>query len=268
MAELELKERIDSRRFVTGERPSGELRYILTGTADDATARGYATANIPTSYDGLSLQSIDVEPLTVDEISDTGIWEISAKYGIIQPISIGGEGDFTFETGGGTQHVTQGIAPPRSYPPGPPDFGGAINVTKDSVDGVDIEVPVYNFSETHRIPDSTVTLGYRSTLFHMTKKVNNAPFKGLDAGECMFLGASGSRRGNEGWDITFRFAGSPNQSNLAVGTITNIEKKGWEYMWVLYEDDVAGNQLIKKPVKVFSHPMYHSGDFSLLGIGV
>ncbi len=32
-----------------------------------------------------------------------------------------------------------------------PNFGGAIGVTQDNVEGVDIYVPVYNFSETHHI---------------------------------------------------------------------------------------------------------------------
>ena len=32
---------------------------------------------------------------------------------------------------------------------------------------------------------------------------------GLAAGECLFLGASGSKRGEDDWEIAFRFAASP-----------------------------------------------------------
>jgi len=44
----------------------------------------------------------------------------------------------------------------RQRPPGKtaPDFKGAIGVTHDNVEGVDIAVPVYSFSETHYLADS------------------------------------------------------------------------------------------------------------------
>ena len=51
----------------------------------------------------------------------------------------------------------------------------------------------------------------------MTGKVNDASFKGLDAGECLFLGASGSKRGEKDWEIAFRFAGSENCAGLNTG---------------------------------------------------
>ena len=75
-----------------------------------------------------------------------------------------------------------------------PDFGGAIGVTHDNVEGVDITIPVYSFPETHFLDAAFVTPGYYGTLFNLTGKVNDASFKGLAAGECLFLGASGSIR--------------------------------------------------------------------------
>lgn len=59
---------------------------------------------------------------------------------------------FSFDTGGGAQHITQSLANVARYaPPGQtaPNFKGAIGVTADSVEGVDITVPVYHFAETH-----------------------------------------------------------------------------------------------------------------------
>ena len=71
-------------------------------------------------------------------------------------------------------------------------------MTHDAIEGVDITIPVYSFSETD-FPDAAfVTLAYYSTLFNLTGKVNNASFKGLAAGECLFLGASGSKRDGNG----------------------------------------------------------------------
>ena len=131
-------------------------------------------------------------------------------------------------------------------------------------------MPVYHFSETHYLPDSQVTLGYRATLFGLTGKVNDADFKGLSAGECLFLGAAGSQRGfGEDWEITFRFAASPNTSSLTVGPITGIAKKGWEYLWVRYADAEvpAAKAIVKQPVAAYVEKVYEDGDFSGLGIG-
>jgi hypothetical protein len=45
---------------------------------------------------------------------------------------------------GGTQHITQSLATIQKYAAAgtAPDFGGAIGVTHDSVEGVDITVPM------------------------------------------------------------------------------------------------------------------------------
>ena len=59
---------------------------------------------------------------------------------------------------------------------------------------------------------------------------------------------------------------SPNMSNLTVGDITNINKKGWEYLWVRYGDaeDTAAKTLIKKPTAVYVEKVYEQGDFGAL----
>jgi len=88
----------------------------------------------------------------------------------------------------------------------------------------------------------------------------------------LFLGASGSRRGlssSDDWEVTFRFAASPNRWDVTVGAITGIRKRGWEYLWVRYEDDEDEDteQLIKRPVAVYVEQVYEYGDFRRLGIG-
>ena len=135
--------------------------------------------------------------------------------------------------------------------------------------GVDITVPVYNFSETHYLAASAVTQAYKNTLFALTGRVNNAPFKGLAAGECLFLGASGSKRGTDDWEITYRFAGSPNRSGMTIGPITGVSKAGWDYMWVRYADteDDDAKTIVKRPIAVYIERVYDVADFSLLGIG-
>ena len=264
---ITVSEKHDSRQSTDGDNPQVELTYIITGTDDDLLVKSSLAAATPTLYDGLVRQTLQIEPVGPE------LWDGVVRYGKGND-QLSQESTFAFDTGGGTQHITQSLKTVQKYAASgtAPDFSGAIGVTHDSVEGVDITIPVYQFSETHYLAASVVTNAYKGTLFRLTGRVNIAPFRGCAAGECLFLGASGSRRGTnieDDWEIAFKFAGSPNATGLVVGTITGVAKKGWEYMWVRYEDreDDAANVLVKKPVAVYIEKVYEDGDFSVLGIG-
>jgi hypothetical protein len=225
--------------------------------------RALVEATIPAIYAGLVFQNYRIAH------QGSGLWEVSVRYGKLEPKEPG-ESSFSFDTGGGTTHITQSLATVNSYAPAgetPPDFKGAIGVNNDSVEGTDITIPVYNFKETHYIPVALVTPAYKAILFYLTGKVNAAPFKGFAPGEVLFQGASGSQRGQEDWEITFSFAASPNAVGLTMGDITGIDKKGWEYLWVRYQDAEDEDVLVKQPAAVYVEQVYPYGDFSLLGIG-
>ena len=265
-----LTEKIDSREWTEADKSSVTFHYILDGTADDLTAKSLLLSSTPTSYDGLVRDECTLEPIFVDTVTGVGKWDCRVRY--VKPEV--GESSFAFDTGGGTQHTTQSITTVSRYAASgtAPDFGGAIGVTHDNVEGVDITVPIYNFSETHYLSAAKVTTAYKGTLFQLTGKVNSGSFRGLAAGECLFLGASGSRRGtgpDDDWEITFRFAGSPNRTGISVGPITGISKKGWEYLWVRYADaeDTGSNTLVKQPVAAYVEKVYEEGNFAALGIG-
>lgn len=270
---ITLTELIDSREWTTGSRASVTCHYTLDGTADDTEAKALLLSSTPTSYQGLVRDACTLEPVSVDTVADTGKWDCRVRY--VSPERKDpevGESSFSFDTGGGNQHITQSISTVNGYaPPGKtaPNFKGAIGVTHDNVEGVDITVPVYAFSETHYLNDATVTASYKGKLFQLTGKVNNAAFKGTAAGECLFLGASGSKRGADDWEITFRFAASPNKTNITVGDITVPAKKGWDYLWVRYADadDAGSDTLVKQPVAAYVEKVYEEGDFAELGIG-
>jgi len=266
-----LTEKLESREWSGG---SVTFHYRLTGTSDDLTAKTLLLNSTATTYDGLAREpDPTLEPLWVDTNNSAGEWDCTVRYSPPEDVPPEtGESSFSFDTGGGSQHITQSLSTVNKYAPAgktAPDFKGAIGVTHDSVEGVDITVPVYNFSETHYLPASTVTEAYKGALAQLTGKTNNAAFKGLAAGECLFLGASGSKRGEDDWEITFRFATLPNKTGLTVGDITGIDKKGWEYMWVRYGDaeDSAAKALVKKPVAVYIEKVYEEGSFASLGIG-
>lgn len=270
-------EKYDSRKVTTdknGAPESAEFIYALRGVADENSARILAGNSIPAAYGVLVRRNISLEPVHVDTANlGACIWEVTVQYGVKDEPDTGDPPSFSFDTGGGTQHITQSLQTVGRYPGNAPNFGGAVGVTHDSVEGVDITVPVYQFSETHYLPAAVVTAAYRGTLFYLTGKVNSGSFRGLAPGECLFLGASGSRRGtgaDDDWEISFKFAASPNSTGLQVGSIGGISKKGWEYMWVRYQDaeDEEAKVLIKKPVAVYIEKVYEQASFAGLGIGI
>jgi len=268
---ITVEELQDSREIVTGANASATFRYIVRGTADESEALIALRDASPSSWGTLVRASRQVRPIFVEvEQPERCIWEGTvsyAKYSRSEPPATG-DSVFSFDTGGGTQHITQSLATTGVYPPGADRHGGAIGVTGEGrIEGVDITVPIYNFSETHYIAAEEVTLGYKLTLASLTGKVNDAPWKGFSGGEVLFLGASGSRRGTEDWEITFRFAASPNRTGITIGSITGISKKGWEYLWVLYETVEGDEGAVKRPKAVYVEQVYEYANFALLGIG-
>lgn len=251
---------------------SAELTYIVRGTDSDVAARNETLSTSPVTHNGLKRDDVEAEEIASD------MWLCVVRYASPERTEPeAGESSFSFETRGGSQHITQSLATVASYAspevPGAPNFQGAIGVTADGVEGVDITVPVYTFSETHYLTNAQVTNAYKGTLFGLTGSVNNASFKGLAAGECLFLGAAGSRRGTSSddlWEISFAFAGSPNVTGLTIGTIAGVAKKGWEYLWVRYQEaeDTDAKMLIQKPLAAYVEQVYRYGNFALLGIGI
>jgi hypothetical protein len=270
---ITVEEKIDSRDVATGDNASAVLRYVIRGTADDGEAKAALANESPAAYDGLVRTGREVSPLFVDVGDpDRSVWEGVARYANERDRPETGQSRFSFDTGGGTQHVTQSIETVGAYgPPGstPPNYHGAIGVTGQEIKGVDIHVPVYSFTETHYLAGAYVTESYKRTLFDLTGRVNAASFRGLATGEVLFLGASGSARGEEDWEITFRFAASPNRRDITIGSIGPVTKRGWEYMWVSYEDaeDDDTARLVKRPVAVYIERVYEYGDFRRLAIG-
>jgi hypothetical protein len=256
-----------SRKFTVGIKNSGrELVYDIIGTHDETAVQTLIEGTAPAVYQGLILDSVEAEAVYVDSANSQGVWKGYARY--LTP-----EIERTFDIGGGTQKVTQSFNTISSYaPPGlvAPDFGGAINVTEDSVEGVDIPGPKFDFTWTQIFADSDITDSYTNTLFQLSRPTkNNASFKGFAAGEVIFLGATGSNRGSGQWSVTFRFSASPNVSGLMIGSIGPIAKLGW-HVWVRYADysDIASYALVKRPVAAYVEEVILDGDFSLLLIGV
>lgn len=273
-------EKVGSRRGrVSFDNPEIELLYAVKGSEDEAEIRLKVEQTIPFLYNLVS--NLGVQQLVFQEYSHDhrggGLWDVAAKYGRKEQKKVG-DSSFSFDTTGGTKHVTTSIKTVRSYPEPvpplapPPDFKGAIGVNNDTVQGVDVVSPAYAFSETHYLPNGFVTGAYKTKLHRMTGKVNNATFTRADGqvfakGECQFLGASGSKRGTEDWEITFKFTGSPNAAGLVFGDIGGVVKEGFEYVWVRFKDAEDQGVLVKQPEYVYVEQVLEYGAFGDLGIG-
>ncbi len=264
-ANVIISENVLSRPFALGEQAGYELIFDVMGTDDDLEVR-YALdpdlgGEAPDVFRDRILDSIDIERVGHE------LWKAHCRY-----VRLEEDDEYTFDTTGGTQKVTQSLATIAAYaPPGftPPDFQGAIGVSADRVEGVDLIIPAYGFTVTKRFPDSIVTPAYRRDIFLLTGRTNDDVFFDCAEGEALFLGATGSKRGRGDWSITFRFAGSPNVAGLSIGDITGITKPGWAYLWVRYADfeDSFAFALVKRPIAAYVEQVYHPGDYTVLLIG-
>ncbi len=249
---------------------ASEKKYLIVGTGDEMEALTQLETEAPLTLNGLSRK-----PCSVERPGEGGeIWVGTAPYspsGSIkkEPLAVG-ESSFSFDTGGGTQKITQSKNTTAFAKSGEtaPDFQGAIGYNGKDIEGVDITVPVFNWTETHCLPANQVTLAYVKKLRDLTGKTNSAAFRGFAKGEVLFLGASGTRRGDEAWEITFKFAASENAENIVIGDITVTAKLGWDYLWVLYEpqEDSTAKAIVKRPKAAYVERVYDEGNYADLNI--
>ena len=259
-----------------GEVTEIEIPYLVFEAADEDAALAAAR----TKAASRTVSGMVLDELEVTERVNKDTWKVKAIYkdedsdDPADPDEDEETTSFAFDTGGGTMHRNQSIKTVSKVPNDAPDFNGAIEVDNEgNVNGVDVTMPVLNFTETHTMNGSRVTTSYKKTVAALTGTVNSSSFRGFSAGEVLFLGASGTKRSkkpNAPWEITFRFAVSPNQSSLQVGKLKVSNKKGWDYLWVRYADKVAENRknVIKEPVAAYVEQVYPTGDFGNLGLGM
>jgi len=269
-------EAFDSRSFDAAiyDDSSIELKYNVTGSNDESAVLGALAINVPATYSDLTLQNISCEPEYVDDTG--GVWRAVATYGEFaeKPIAKTGESEFSFDTSGGTTHITQSLSTAGSFGAAgfpAPDFKGSIGViAKDEIEGADIITPTYSFSESHFIANANITGAYKATLYDLTGTVNAVPFRGFNPGEVLFLGARGSGRSATDWKIDFSFSASKNVAGLMVGDIGPITKLGWQYMWIRYEKetDYTAKTTVMVPGSVHVENVYERTDFRRLGLGV
>lgn len=159
-----------------------------------------------------------------------------------------------------SKHIVSGTAP---------DFKGGMGFDSQTktFQGTDVYIEAFSFWITKYVPKATAisnayTLGLRNCAF----KYNNATFRGQAAGECLFFGARGAPRNKDDHAVTHNFLCSPNATGLAIGDITGVNKLGWQYLWVLFENvhDATGKYLTPRPKAAYVEQVYKPADFPTL----
>jgi len=282
-------EKMESREQTDGDNASARRLYHLTGSADELLVKAALRNTASVLLNNLVRRNYSVRPIFVDVGNPEGcVWEGEAEWGRRQRQPEMGESTYSFDTSGGTQHIMQSLETRqvKAAPalPGPPivpapkvrDYKGAINLTRNeqgevTVDGLDIYVPVFAWSETHYLPDVFISPTYKKDLKSLSAKLNDRTWREYARGEVLFIGARGSGRSYQDWEMSFSFLAADNISNLDVGDITGIAKGAWDHVWFEYEpiDTGAPDHLKVIRARVARvERVYEYHDFSWLGLGI
>lgn len=258
-----------SRSLTTGSNKSARREYVVYGDVadpDDIELAVLGTA--PLVVAGLVRQGLTITPRDESEY----VFDVTVDYGKSSeqedPAQPGNE-EISFEISPQTTRITQSIATRVKQPLSSPDYKGGIGYKKDGFEGVDVFVGAFSFSLTQYVPSAQITNAYIARLRDAAFKVNSASWRGFDEGEVLFMGASGSRRDAETYNISFKFAVSKNGTVDVGNGVPPVFKFGWDYVWVKYDKlaDPATQELIERPAGVYVEKVYEGADFpTLLGI--
>ena len=240
------------------ENPSITKLYTLCGITDHAAAfvyaRGATATMIAAAGQVLYRQDVRLDHVGYD------VWDVVVPYGPIDRTL--GEYRFSFSTSGGSINIRQAKEHIAVFPAGKPDNKGAIDVQNGEAQGTDIVIPALKITYTFRHPAAVVNEALAVKLARLTGKTNSAAWHGFKAGECLFLGATGSDGSSSEAEVQYEIAASEEMTSATIGTITGVSKKGWEVAWVSFKDDVDGGKPIRKADYISIERVYDSFDFA------
>lgn len=281
---------------VTNESEGGEIRevkrrYVIgrcTGGFNQAVSEIAQYAPPYVNGDGNGLYWVR-KRLDVNGIGNA-YFDCTAHYQTLQPKveSSEGDGNFTpgavaWDTTGNTEHITQGLKPEVRIPANAPNFQGAINVSGDSVQGLDVVRPNLRYSETWILPvQLAVSCEFIGAVYKLTGTVNLNEFRCFDPGEALFMGARAQWQGDQPYvSVTFDWECRPNGDvNMPLvpgifeyvpgggggGVGGAMDKLGWEHIWIMYQPESAGGALIRKPIAVYKNVVYRQESWASLGM--
>lgn len=254
-----------------GESRDKTRRWFVYDAATELEAIGAVSVAAPALVDGLVIQGITVK----EEVEDGYMCE--AAYGLWAPRTppVAGESQFNFEIATQPVRIVVPLSAqtvyPRSGESAPADSDTWLigqQADGSAPEGAEVQEPVANFSETHWITASSITQLYQRTVLGVIGRINQFTFRGWSAEEVLCTGVSGSQRGEEDWEVSFRFGVREHQTNLTVAGITGVNKNGWQFLWPRYElaKDSSEPILANKVKYIVVADVFRTANFSNLGI--
>lgn len=178
-------------------------------------------------------------------------------------------GSIAWDTIGHTERIYQALEEEK-YPQDPdtPTMEGAINVSGNAVEGIDVVRPSMRYSETWIMPASiALSDGFIGAVHKLTGTVNDSFFRVFEPGEALFMGGRCQWQGDQPYaPVTFEFECRPNGDWYTPGWGDLIPKEGWEYIWIKYEDAVSGGSLIRRPKYVYKNKLFEKKDWFSEGL--
>jgi hypothetical protein len=231
----------------TGNPPTETHKLKICEVTDKDTAVAYAMASTPaivsTNYGILYRDDLRVTRSAYNQ------WMVEVPYGTRKNET--GEWTWSFDTTGGTVHITQAKEELRRYPTATaPDQLGAIAVDGDEVKGIEIVVPAMKLNVEYSHPLGIMTLARAKFLASITGTTNSDTFLSFAPGEVLFLGANGSDGTTADAKVGYQFATASNVAGQTIGSIAGVAKRAWEVAWIRYEDTITTADGKERPTRV------------------
>ena len=261
------------RRTRNGE-DSRRLSWLVSGAANAADAESHLLTN------GLPASTIDFTPIGGAAKTlqlDTYEWREAVDGNDTAYIF---DADYSFEKldvdeyslnidqTAGTIRVTNAFDTLR-FPANAPDFKGAIDVRDGKPQGVDRVLPAAKYTLTYRLSRPADPFAFADISEQITGTVNTNAMLGKQPGELLYLGATGDFGKAKDPELQFTWAVS-RHATISIGDIASINKRGHDYLWVLYEDDQTGSGadafVSSKPRAAYVERIYTEADHSILGL--
>ncbi len=261
---------------------SEEIIFKVTGTdvRDEAiaTAEGVngllATRPLSSNlFSGMTITNV-IQKYSLQHLG-AGMWQGRAQYGRRQP-RLTGDVVPCFDCTGGTAHITTSKQTGSKWSASgetatPPDFGGAIGVNNDNVDGADVVVPVFKLTLDWFPPVSQMTPAFINALRLLTGTTNAAAWGGFDPGVLLFMGWTGQPRSFDDWALSLHFIGADSfeteQQTLTIGNIINVKKAAHDYIWIRYKQAESNSFGVKRPQFAYVERVYDSAAFDVIPVG-
>lgn len=259
-------EKIPQAHEITVDPPTLTEKWRASGIADPLYVTAYAQSATPAIANVALLGTLYRQDIQISEKGHK-LFHVTVPYNS-KPKNAGSY-TWNFSTTGGTVGLKVSKETVASYKAAGvstaiPNYGGAIgyNAEKKEVEGTEIVIPALKLNVTFKHPLGVVTIAKAKSLASYTGTTNEDTFLTFAPGELLFIGADGADGTDTEASVTYQFLASGNATNLTIGDITGIAKKGHHVIWMQFAKDVSESQPVAKPIYAYVERVYEEVNFA------